>query len=132
MISDEEARRIFIRERNKFAEYFPGVSSADLILIDRKCSIDGHCRFRDLAYADQDDMVVGLLTRALKLSRENVIGLIRHELGHLSDERINYAWREQRADDIAEFVTGRTINYDERNIQTIGPGRYPRPRNLHR
>lgn len=102
------------------------------MIVDRKCIDPGFCHFRNLAYADPDSLSVVMVRRALSLPKENVVGLIRHELGHLSDERIEQARREQRADDIAEYVTGGRVNYDSRNVQTIGRGQYPRPRNLHR
>lgn len=73
-----------------------------------------------------------MLTRALRLPEANVRGLIRHEFGHIVDPDPDARGREQRADDIAEWVTGRKIRYDAQDVQTTGRGRYPRPRYLHR
>lgn len=131
-----DARRLFASERARFARLFPHVADTQFDLVDRRCTDKGHCRFRDLAYADEDARSgaprVVMLARALKLSDDNVLGLMLHELGHVADIDVSKAGREQRADDIARWVTGLRISYDGRNIQTVGPGRYPRPRNLHR
>lgn len=85
-----------------------------------------------MAVADLETFEVLLVRRALALPRANVVGLIRHELGHHADVDPAAPNLEQRADDMAEYVTGERIRYDRRNIQTVGPGRWPRPRNLHR
>jgi hypothetical protein len=72
--------------------------------------------------------LVGIYREALALPRANVIALLRHEFGHIAAPRGS----EQRADDIAHAVGGSPIRYDRRQIQTIGSGTYPRPRNIHR
>ena len=124
---------LFARERDAFAEAFPDVADARLRVVGQRCPHGGtRCARRDLAYADWDALEVVLAERALRLPRANVLGLLRHELGHLADPTPEARGAEQRADDIAQSVTGRKIRYDARMIQTVGPGTYPRPRQLHR
>lgn len=128
-----QALRLFARERAAFAQSFPTeIRGVKLVIRDQRCSINGKCGLRDLAWADRRDRTVNLLLRALSLPENRVVGLLRHELGHLADPWIDRPGAEQRADDIAEVVTGQRIRYDLDNIQTIGPGTYPRPLHLHR
>jgi hypothetical protein len=131
-VTRTELRALFRRERARFAAHYPWVTHASLLLVTGGCVEPGRCAYRDLAYADTDALEVVLLERALRLSRSNVLGLVRHELGHLSDALVDAPGREQRADDIAERVTGRRIAYDRRLVQTTGRGTYPRPKRLHR
>jgi hypothetical protein len=127
-----EAKSIFVQERKLFARDFPRVARTEFVILAQSCSTK-KCAFRDLAFAETGRTPrVSLLARALKLSISNVRGLIRHELGHVADERVDEPGREQRADDIAEWVSGRKIRYDARDVQTTGRGKYPRPRYLHR
>jgi hypothetical protein len=58
--------------------------------------------------------------------------VVRHELGHLCDSHVNGPEAEARADAIAMLVTGAPIRYDSIQLQTVGPGSWPRPRSLHR
>lgn len=81
-----------------------------------------------MAFANDRIPVVALYLPAVKLPRANIVGLIRHELGHIAAPDLG----EQAADDAAEDATGQRVRYDSRMIQTTGRGRYPRPRNLHR
>lgn len=126
-------RAAFLRERRAFARAFPGmapVRGAELVVEDRRCSAGG-CGFRDVAWATWGPPRVHLLRRALSdLAPENIVGLIRHELGHLADRDPWGPGSEQRADDLAESATGERVRYDRRDVQTVGRGRYPRPTNL--
>ena len=131
-MTPSDARRIFRRERDAFAFYFPHVARTKFIILNQQCTDGMHCKARDLAFAQIDPPSVSILRRALSLPIANLIGLIRHELGHVADERIHARGAEQRADDIAEYVTGHKIFYDTRDIQTVSRGKYPRPRYLHR
>lgn len=83
---------------------------------------------RAMAYTD--GRRVTLYLRALELPRGNVIGLLRHELGHVSLIRARLDHSERDADAVAEAVTGRPIRYDCAGVQTTGGGRRPRPRRL--
>lgn len=123
---------MFSRERAAFAVHFPWVAKTKFFLLDEQCIDRGHCAERDLALSMIRPAAVYMVKRALKLPVANVRGLIRHELGHIADTSRSRKGSEQRADDIAEFVTGRKISYDEYDVQTTAAGRYPRPLYLHR
>ncbi len=131
-MTPRDAKRIFSRERRAFSRYFPHVSKTKLIILDQPCVDSEHCAERDLAYAIQSPPSVTMLRRSLSLPKHNVVGLIRHELGHVADRDLGLRGSEQRADDIAEYVTGKRIFYDQQDIQTTANGKYPRPRYLHR
>lgn len=75
---------------------------------------------------------VEILHKVYKLPFENVLAIVRHELGHLADDDFNDPGAEQRADDIAQAATGEKIRYDSHDLQTVGKGRWPRPKYLHR
>ena len=123
---------IFVRERAAFARFYPHVARATLEITDAPCS-GQPCAYRDFAWCDPDTGQVWFTLRAYALPIENLIGLVRHELGHLAEPG-DATWRpsEQHADDVAERVTGERIRYDSRDVQTVGRGKYPRPRHLHR
>jgi hypothetical protein len=111
--------RIFARERRRFG--LPRVG----LQLDQA---EPRPR-RAMAYTD--GRRVTLYARALELPRPNLLGLVRHELGHallLMGGRPDHTERD--ADRLAEAVTGRPIRYDCRGVQTTGRGRRPRPRGL--
>jgi hypothetical protein len=83
---------------------------------------------RAMAYTD--GRRVAFYLRALELPRANLVGLLRHELGHVVLMRGRHRHGERDADRVAEAVTRRPIRYDCRDVQTTGPGRRPRPRRL--
>jgi hypothetical protein len=118
-----EFRRLFEDEANVFGVH------PTLVIVHRRC-IEANCAARDVAAAQQRPPKVWFVHRALYLPEENLVALIRHELGHICDPTPRREGSEQRADDIAEMVTGQKIRYDDRDLQTVGPGRYPRPRYL--
>lgn len=120
-----------------FARRFPLAPSAHrrapFVIVTRACVARRHCAERDLAYAVPGRRArVVMLARALELSDEHVVGLLLHELGHLFDPTPDAPGAERRADRVARSATGIEIRYDRRDIQTIGRGRTPRPRHLHR
>ena len=85
---------------------------------------------RDFAYACTDSFVITVSPRLKRQKISRIIGLIRHELGHLCLS--NYPnHSEQQADDIAEEIWGDKIYYDAESVQTIVPLNYPRPRHIH-
>ena len=130
-ITVARARAIFRAERARFAAVYPRAARATLTIVDAECLGRGTCASRDLAECFTDTGEVRLLRRALT-SEARATALIRHELSHVSDARIRERGKEQRADDIAERVTGERIFYDREGVQTRRRGTYPRPRDLHR
>lgn len=126
----------FLRERESFARVFPfpRVAEARLVIVEAHCP-NPPCSERDYACAEsQGERIAGVVTmtrRVLALPRHNVVGLIRHELGHLADQS-SRGGAEQRADDLAERVTGVKVRYDRADLQTThNSDRWPRPKNLH-
>ena len=112
-----ELRAIFRREKERF-----GVS-ARLRIAEGRCVSPGKCAYRNLAFVDIDTREVVIHERALTLLRSNVVGLIRHELGHLVDPDVDRLGSERRADRLAELITGQPIYYDQDDVQTTRPGR---------
>ena len=132
----DELLAMFLRERQSFAQVFPfaRVATARLVIVESRCP-NPPCAERDYACAESaGESVPGVITmtrRVLALPRSNVVGLIRHELGHLADRSIR-GGAEQRADDLAERATGVRVRYDRRDLQTThNSGRWPRPKHLH-
>jgi hypothetical protein len=123
------ARNIFREERRRFAAVYPRVANATLEIVDAPCLGDGACERRDLARCYPPTGEVHLLRRALT-SEARVRGLLRHELAHAADRSWTRKGREQRADDIAERVTGQRVYYDHEDVQTTRRGTYPRPKRL--
>lgn len=59
--------------------------------------------------------------------------LLRHELAHaVLLYRGQRGHSERDADAFAEVVWGDRINYDDREVQTLAPGQWPRPWHLPR
>jgi hypothetical protein len=131
-VTPAQVGKLFNKERARFARVYPWVADADLVILPGYCTSGKKCHERDLAYAMSKPMHVAIVRRLLDLPDRNVVGVIRHELGHLADKRLSDPGRERRADQIAEYVTGQRINYDANDIQTTGRGRSPRPGYLHR
>ena len=126
-MTPQRLRSLFIRERARFSAVYPKAASARLFIVD-----EPPATYRDYARAvvGRNSRSIIFLRRSLWLPERNIVALIRHELGHCVDSS-SASGAEQRADDIAEFVTGKKIRYDTYNLQTTGKGRYPRPLHLH-
>lgn len=132
-----ELARLFRAERRRFARHFPAVGRAQLY-IGRRPRGEGARAFgvARLPHRGQPGAPrVTLYREALRLPLPFVLGLVRHELGHVADARVGRKGGEQRADDIAHAVTGERIRYAAvgraRAVQTVGRGRWPRPCYLH-
>lgn len=140
---DPEAklRAVFERERRRFAAVYPHVASAALEISDSLCNKPGPCARRDIAFASwfrgprgkKTRQKITLVRRALSMPHDNIVAVLRHELGHLCDPRAGDRGpgSEARADLIAEQVGGQHLNYDRDDLQTVGPGRPDRPKHLH-
>jgi hypothetical protein len=73
-----------------------------------------------------------VLPKILREPRPVVEGLLLHEIGHIADPTPDAPGAERRADRLAERASGRKVRYDVRDVETTGPGRWPRPRSLPR
>jgi hypothetical protein len=90
---------------------------------------------RDFAMCGLDAARTARIFVAPKIEDEpdEVIGaLLRHELAHAILLHYGDEYHSERAADaLAEAVWGDRINYDHRDVQTLAPGRHPRPGHLH-
>ena len=86
---------------------------------------------RDMAWCEPRPLRVTLAPKLEDAERNVQKGVIAHELGHAL---LFIAWdldhTEKEADLAAELLIGRPIRYNKDNIQTIGPGKSPRPSHL--
>lgn len=133
-------RRLFEAERSRFSRRFPRLASTTLDIADQPCNSDAEtCAPRDIAWCSwgrrggqkTGPMAIHFVRRALTLPRENLVAVLRHEFGHLADDRVDEPGAERRADRIASEVGGELIRYDDQDLQTIGPGSPRRPGHLH-
>lgn len=123
-----EFHDLFEQERAAFVATYPRCVQVKIVIHEGACPDRGPCAPRSFAFADWGAQRITVASRLLMLRRENILGVIRHELGHIADPTPRVDHRaEQRADDIAEYVTGRKIRYDANDVQTVGRGVYPRP-----
>ncbi len=147
--NDAEAwvRRLFAAEQARFAAVYGPRSLpalAVLHVVDARCPGDkGPCGLRNVAQATwlrapggrRSLGSVELARRALALPPATLVAVLRHELGHLADARVDQPGSEARADRIAERVGGQPFYYDARHLQTVDPrapgARRGRPRHLH-
>jgi hypothetical protein len=121
-VTVEELRGIFYDERDAFAEAIPRAARARLHIRKRPAGAAP----RDFAYCDtwsNGDIDVTLFEEMCRLPLLCVLGVIRHELGHVCDPiEDSECDGEARADEIAELVTGTPIRYTAAGVQTIGRG----------
>lgn len=122
---------LFRAELVLWQEAFGRRFSPGLGVFSEPCSPGSRCGYRDVAYADLSTGTVWFSSRALTWGKKRLLGLLRHELGHLADPTPSKPGAEKRADAIAFRVTGVPIRYDKRQVQTIGRGSLVRPANLH-
>jgi hypothetical protein len=124
---------IFAAQRGIFAAKYPVLNKTIYNVTYEDCTLPGKCGYRDTAYAipSTSHPIIVVSSRLASMPDENIIGVLRHEFGHLADSAWQQPGREQRADNIAEAVTGTKIRYDDKDVQTIGAGKYPRPLYLH-
>jgi hypothetical protein len=133
--SADDLNKLFADEVARFAAVFPACADTRWCFTPLPYTLPGKIAYRDVAYAEVDRVprVVVFHPKILGRRTVNVVAVIRHELGHICDpwvmsEPLN---REQRADNIAEHVTGQRIYYDHNDMQTLEVGQYPRPAHLH-
>jgi hypothetical protein len=129
MLKEDRVVRLYEEERDRFSALFPGVLDVDLVF-DKVHFFDKPTP-RDVAWYDSSDNCIHLVKAALSRSLACLRGVLRHELGHAVDVRLNEPGAEARADRIALFVTGHPILYTEEGIQHTTHGRPGRPKWLH-
>ncbi len=129
-MTEFQAMSLFLIERDKFAKHFPWCARARFVVHNRVYSPGGKV-WRDMAWADTNDMTVNFVVRLLSLDPGRILGVMDHELGHLADKFCALPGAERRADAIARLVTGQTILYDEAEVQNLFRGQNFRPEHLH-
>lgn len=129
MPSEISVRKMFEYERSVFCGIFPEVCDTELRFVDNHYKVNPIAR--DVAWYDIGEDCVYLVRHALNRSMGCLRGVIRHELGHAADERINEPGAEARADQLAYIATGEPILYTPEGIQHTTEGRPGRPSWLH-
>lgn len=86
---------------------------------------------RDVAWYDPTTKTVSVVRDALGLPGSSLRGVIRHELGHAADRRIDDPECERRADRLSRQATGKPIRYDRHGLQNAEKGVARRPGWLH-
>jgi hypothetical protein len=92
--------------------------------------VDGsYPKARDFAKTTGD--VIYFSPKILRAPPARIEGLLRHELAHVVFMQAgNLDHTEREADALAEELFGDNIYYDAEDVQTILPGRRPRPHYL--
>lgn len=120
---------MFLRERRRFARFFPHAGAATLHLKRFKRHAERDCAMAEVGVARpriylHTDVVEGL-------DPSQCVALVRHELAHVCDPEGD----ERETDALAESIGGAPIYYGLDDIQTTRwvPGALrPRPRRLPR
>lgn len=128
-ITRDRLEQIFEHERRTFARTFPWVENVWLS-VHPKHFIGKPCA-RDLAWYDPGFLRVCVTREVMRHPEHTVRGLIRHELGHAADLKLDAPGRERRADRLAKKATGRPVLYDENGLQSTTRGKPGRPKWLH-
>jgi hypothetical protein len=123
-VTPDDLRAVFAVERARFAARYRRCARATLTILRARCAPhQPDCRPRNVAWCYPSTGEVVVLERALRLSHNNLVALVRHELAHLADP----SGDERATDRLAGAVGGRPIRYDRREIQTLAPrARYAR------
>lgn len=129
MVTIPQIARIYREEREHFARTYPVVADVQLLIITDHYKANS--RPRDVAWYDSRERSIYLLRHALGRSEACLRGVLRHELGHAADPRLDAPGCERRADRIAELATGKPILYTKEGIQHTTHGIPYRPDWLH-
>jgi hypothetical protein len=119
-----EVYELFDNEKEPFVQAAPHARDVQLV-VHRKHYLKRPSK-RDVAWYEPATRTINITKRVLAFQPPQIKALIRHEFGHVLDENGS----EQRADDLAEWVTGEPIYYDRDDIQTLEMGTHPRPLHL--
>lgn len=102
-----------------------------MLVVNAEVALAGRTEARACAAADENTVYVH--PKLLRMPAENQVGVILHELSHVSLlQRGHEKHTEREADKLAEQFWGYPISYDKDDIQTIGSGKRPRPAYLER
>lgn len=108
--------KLFNEEKRRFSARFPHCSAASVKIVNLESPPGmSNPTERNVAWCFTESAEVFFLARALRLSRQNVVALVRHELAHIANPNLS----EHETDILAYRVGGRRIRYDSREIQTI-------------
>jgi hypothetical protein len=130
MRSKRVVQALFERERQAFVFRFPQLAGARLRFADT-CAPPGlPCSPRGFAWAYHGRREIWVSPAFAGLPEPNLLGVLRHELGHLADPTPGAPGAERRADALAALALGVPIRYDHALIQTTGHGTSPRPDSL--
>ncbi len=117
-MTPDDLRAVFRVERARFAARYSSCARATLTILRSRCPPhQPDCRPRNVAWCYPATGEVFVLARALRLSPNNLVALVRHELAHLAQP----SGDERATDQLAGAVGGRPIRYDRREIQTLSP-----------
>jgi len=99
------------------------------LVVDEATALAGRTEARACAAAD--DGTVYIAPKVLSFDRDRQCGVLMHELAHVALLQAGQDdHTEREADALAESLWGTQINYDDDDIQTIGPGTHTRPERL--
>jgi hypothetical protein len=112
-------RRIFNQEAARFYAAYPTMRPVRFTLRARHFLPNPVAR--DLAWYDPDRREVCLMRTVLAYPEATIRGILRHELGHAADARIDAPGSEARADRLAASASG-PVHYDATGLQTTGRG----------
>lgn len=125
-------------------EKFPDFGTIEFFEDEKAGADNGAGSERQFAYCeDGHPIAIAFAPKAARLPKAQLVGLMRHEMGHALEYRFGVKelerrlgrklpdMVERRADAIAEAVWGEPIVYDEKLVQCVGvPGVRPRPAHL--
>lgn len=125
----EHIVRVFRALHDELEVHCFGVSAC--LLLDGDFDWD---LLRGYAYTEErgeGGYTVGINPELMYCGRQRIEGVLMHELGHVALlHRGQRRHTERDADDMARRLFGKTIRYDEEDVQTTGHGVSPRPRHL--
>jgi GNAT superfamily N-acetyltransferase len=104
------------------------------LVVNEQAALQGrtHARGREVerAFACTDGQTVWVRPKILGAAKDTVDGILMHELAHCWLIQHGHAEHtEKECDEAAEHLFGLPIHYDDRDVQTVGPGG-PRPEYL--
>jgi len=107
-----------------------GLTNVTLI-VDETLALAGREPTVQRAFAATDGDFVFVRPRMALQPQQRIDAILMHELGHAWLIQHGHAEHDEReCDAFAEEAFGVVINYDDEDVQTLGPGQHPRPHYL--